>query len=808
MSSTPSSVFAALRYWRNRSLPTQWAWAAAAGVVLASVVTLLLLLIQATDNTRSYERNFRLLVGLNIGIVAVLVLVIALVVGRLWLRLKRGKFGSRLLMRLAAILALMGILPGVLIYTVSVQFVSRSIESWFDVKVEAALESGLNLGRASLDALADELGSRTRAAAAELADTSAVSAVAVDRIRERLNADSVTLWSSSGQALANAQAAGSAISSFGLTSDRPSASAMRNARSSRVTVQIDAANTDNTAYSLRALALVPTPGFGLTEQPRYLQVVTAVPAALAANTAAVEAAYTEYQERAIGRQGLQRMYLGTLTLALFLSIFAAVLMAVLLGNQIAQPLLVLADGVRQVAEGDLSPKRVMGNADELGGLTRSFASMTQQLADARAAAEHSNSQVAAARSSLQTILDNLTAGVLVVSADGRLIAANPGATRVLRAPLGASLGRPLAEVAGLTRFAQMVQDQFETLAAEGTLRDNDYWQQSFDLNVIGQMGVGDGMAGLTGLAVADAPASLLCRGALLPDGTRLVVIDDLTELISAQRAVAWGEVARRLAHEIKNPLTPIQLSAERLQHKLAAQLDEPGGALLARSVNTIVTQVGAMQRLVNEFRDYARLPSAELAPMDLNALVQEVLSMYDSQTAVHVEVALDEDLPFIEGDAEQLRQVVHNLLQNAMDASEGLPERQVTLRTQWLHPSAEGGGGLGRVRLVITDNGTGFAEKVLKRAFEPYVTTKTKGTGLGLAVVKKIIEEHGARIDLSNRTSSRADGRRRDPGDSGEDTQVTGARVSIIFSRLAGRTARGAAVPGGAPAVHDTTSHT
>jgi nitrogen fixation/metabolism regulation signal transduction histidine kinase len=772
---TAAPVKRSLRaYWRNRSLPTQWAWAAAALVVLASVVTLLLLLIQATDNSGSYERNFRLLVGVNTGIVIVLVALIVLVVARLWWRLKRGKFGSRLLIRLAAILALMGILPGALIYTVSVQFVSRSIESWFDVKVESALESGLSLGRASLDALADELGNRTRAAASELADSPTVSAVAVDRLRERLNAESVTLWHSSGQELAGAGRA-ERSAAFGLATDRPTASAMRQARASRVTVQIDSTGTDVPEYSLRALAVVPTPGFGLTEQPRYLQIVTRVPTALAANTAAVEAAYTEYQERAIGRKGLQRMYLGTLTLALFLSVFAAVLMAVLLGNQIAQPLLVLADGVQQVAEGDLSPKKVLASGDELGGLTRSFASMTQQIADAREAAERSNEQVAAARSSLQTILDNLTAGVLVVTADGVLVAANPGATRVLRAPLATGLGKPLTDVPGMARFARLVQDQFELLTAEGTLRDNDYWQQSVELPGSGEQRARD--EGLAGLTVSDAPTTLLCRGAPLPDGTRLLVIDDLTELISAQRAVAWGEVARRLAHEIKNPLTPIQLSAERLQHKLASQLDDAGSALLGRSVNTIVTQVGAMKRLVDEFRDYARLPAAELVPMDLNALAQDVLSMYDANGPVGFETAFDDRLPLIAGDPAQLRQVVHNLLQNAMDASEGLPQRQVILRTQWMPPSADASG-LGRVRLVIADNGTGFPDKVLKRAFEPYVTTKAKGTGLGLAVVKKIIEEHGARIDLSNRVR-----------EGGDDSQVTGARVSIIFSKLVAKLA-------------------
>jgi nitrogen fixation/metabolism regulation signal transduction histidine kinase len=282
----------------------------------------------------------------------------------------------------------------------------------------------------------------------------------------------------------------------------------------------------------------------------------------------------------------------------------------------------------------------------------------------------------------------------------------------------------------------------------------DHWQQSFELH-----------------ATAISPAvqlrddksqhiTLLVRGAVLPNNGRLLVFDDISEIVSAQRAQAWGEVARRLAHEIKNPLTPIQLSAERLEMKLTGKLQEPEQLLLNKSVKTIVDQVDAMKRLVNEFRDYARLPVAELLPLDLNALVQDVMQLYGAENAtVPVYAQLDPACPIIQGDAQQLRQVVHNLLQNAQDATEGQDKPTVSIATQWVP-------GSGRVRLVVRDNGPGFPPEILKRAFEPYVTTKSRGTGLGLAVVKKIADEHSARIDLKNR---------------GLEGRVVGAQVSLSF---------------------------
>ena len=448
------------------------------------------------------------------------------------------------------------------------------------------------------------------------------------------------------------------------------------------------------------------------------------------------------------------MYIGTLTLSLFLAVFGAVLLAVVLGNQLARPLLLLADGVRQVAAGDFTPKAVLQGKDELGGLTRSFADMTQQLADARAAVEHSMVQLDDARANLQTILDNLTAGVIVLDSQGVVLSSNPGATRILRAPLAAFEGRALALIPGLDEFASSVLAQFESFLGEHLQHGLDHWQQSFELHASPQ-------------GMPQNSITLVARGALLPDATRLLVFDDISEIVSAQRAQAWGEVARRLAHEIKNPLTPIQLSAERLEMKLAGKLAPPESGLLTKAVKTIVDQVDAMKRLVNEFRDYARLPAADLKDLDLNALVVDVLHLYGSDAgdeASRITTQLDPACPPVRGDAQQLRQVIHNLLQNAQDATDAAhlegPENQVMIRTQWVESTR-------RVRLSVLDNGGGFPEHILKRAFEPYVTTKVRGTGLGLAVVKKIADEHGARIDISNRV---------------KEGVVRGAQVSLSFA--------------------------
>ena len=734
----------------------RWTVAVGVGAVLALSLVLLFLLTQATGNRELYERNYTRLLVLNIVVAVLLLLVIGWIVLRLLLRLRQGRFGSRLLVKLAAIFALVGLMPGLMIYVVSYQFVSRSIESWFDVKVEGALDAGLNLGRATLDAMSLDLASKTRLAAAQLSEAPDASAgLALERLRGQLSATDVVLWTSAGQVIA-----GVGDSRFKINPERPAPALFRNARAQRVVTQIEgldelsggSAALPNTAPTgrIQAMAVVSSANLGLTGEPRFLQVTQSIPASVVANAIAVQEANREYQQRALARGGLRKMYIGTLTLSLFLAVFSAVLLAVLLGNQLAKPLLVLAEGVRQVALGDLTPKAALQGKDELGGLTRSFADMTQQLSDARNAVQLSMSQVDAARANLQTILDNLTAGVIVLDAQGHIQSSNPGATRILRAPMAAFQGQPLGQVPGLGLFAKDVNAQFADFLNDANAPHGlEQWQQSFELNTA--------MPGSPDNAI-----TLIARGAKMPGADEfLLVFDDVSEMVSAQRAQAWGEVARRLAHEIKNPLTPIQLSAERLEMKLGGKLADPDQALLTKSVKTIVDQVDAMKRLVNEFRDYARLPAAELKPVDLNALITDVIQLYSSDNAVvPVRAELDPNAPLIKGDAQQVRQVIHNLVQNAQDAQEGMADAVVTVKTDYSKSSS-------RVRLSVRDHGSGFPEHILKRAFEPYVTTKVKGTGLGLAVVKKIADEHGARVDISNRIT---------------DGVISGAQVSLSFA--------------------------
>jgi nitrogen fixation/metabolism regulation signal transduction histidine kinase len=740
---------------------TRWGWAVALVAVAGLTLVLAFVLSLLAQGPTRYERDLVWLFWVNVGVAALLALVLCVATVRLVVRLRRGKFGSRLLLKLAGIFAVVAVLPGALIYTVSYQFVSRSIEAWFDSRVENALDAGLALGKGTLEALSADLATKTRYAADRLSDPgNGPEIVALERLRDQLGAKDVSVLGANGQVLVTVSRTAA------MSLERPSPSLLRQARQNRSASQIEGLEDDQGVATspsgavtqqdahLRAVAWIPSARIELAgDSERFLMVVQRLPPALTTNALVVQAAYREYQQRILSRDGLRRMYIGTLTLSLVLSVFGGVLLAFALSNQLAKPLLLLAEGMRQVAKGDLSVKPVFTSRDELGGLTRSFADMTEQLGAAREQAQRGVSQLEAARTRLQTILDNLTAGVIMFDRQRLIDSVNPGATRILRAPLAAWVGRELGEVPGLQDFAAAVWQRFDAQFRPGTL-GHDHWQEAFDLTVGG----------------LDDSVTLLVRGALLPGEAGLLVFDDITDVVSSQRSAAWSEVARRLAHEIKNPLTPIQLSAERIQHKLEAKLAEPADqAMLARSVATIVNQVQAMKQLVNEFRDYARLPAARLLDVDLNDLVGEVLALYgDELERGRLLAHCAPSLPVIQGDATQLRQVIHNLVQNALDAVVDRADGRVTVATEvGFHDD----GRLRVVRLKVTDNGPGFGEKVLKRAFEPYVTTKSKGTGLGLAVVKKIADEHGARVRIVNL-----------PGTSDSDAAPGGAQVSLSFS--------------------------
>ena len=406
-------------------------------------------------------------------------------------------------------------------------------------------------------------------------------------------------------------------------------------------------------------------------------------------------------------------------MTVLVALFGAFALAFLMARRLVAPLYILAEGTQAVAQGDFSPRQAIYSGDELGVLTQSFNQMTRQLDDARRETERHRAEVESARGYLESILANLSAGVLVFDRRFVLRTVNEGALTTLNDDFDGLIGEAADQWPRQQVLGEFIRQHF---AATEELE----WQSQLELERPNGM-----------------PQVLLLRGSRLPEasgGGDVVVFDDVTRITAAQRSAAWGEVARRLAHEIKNPLTPIQLSAERLQFKLAGKLANGDADMLARGTQTIINQVQAMKRMVDDFRDYSRLPAPEVAPLDLNGLVREVLGLYESSSAV-IEPGLAEELPPVLGDATQLRQVIHNLLRNAEDALEGLGDARIQITTA---PA-------GRfARLLISDNGPGFPVELLSRIFEPYVTTKARGTGLGLPIVKKIVEEHMGIIEIGN----------------------------------------------------------
>ena len=671
---------------------------------------LLFLLATASANTAWFARNYPLLLGFNGIAAAALFGLVSLQLRSLWRDHRNGIFGSKLKLRLLAMLALMAVLPGVLVYGVSMQFAVKSIDSWFDVRVDSALEDGLSLGRTVLDTLQGELLEKARNVALDLGDPETVRASQLNRLREQAGVQSATLITASGRVMLH-----SSSDVDNLLPSPPLPAQLRQARQGRGLTLVDG----DAASGLMLRALVSVSGHALGDEARVLQLTQPVPGAIAQSADSVAAAYRDYQELQLGKDGLKRIYTLTLTFTLLLALFAAIALAFFLAERLARPLLILAEGTQAVAAGDFTPRTTLETRDELGVLTQSFGRMTRQLDEARRETERHRSQLEATSAYLESVLANLSAGVLAFDADFRLRAANRGAMAILGDDLAGSEDLPLAQWPQHAAFAKAVAAGFAERGAE--------WQQQLDL--------GDG-----------TPQTLLLRGSTLPEGGGggyVVVFDDISHLISAQRSAAWGEVAQRLAHEIKNPLTPIQLSAERLQLKLADKLDAQSREMLERSTTTIVNQVEAMKNMVNDFREYAKTPPPELAALDLNALVREVLDLYQAAgTPLLGEFAAE--LPPVLADGKQLRQVLHNLIKNAREAAgeAGAAAPEITVATRRDDK---------RAVLAVCDRGAGFPPQILARAFEPYVTTKAKGTGLGLAIVKKIVDDHRGDIKLANR---------------------------------------------------------
>jgi nitrogen fixation/metabolism regulation signal transduction histidine kinase len=704
-------------------------------------IALVALMFRASSNNGVFEQNYPWLFGLGLALTIGLLGLIAVQVYSLVRRLRTQVFGSKLGLRLMAVFALMAVIPGGLVYAISVQFLNRSIDSWFDVPVDQAFESALNLGRAALDASASDLLRRSRDVALRVADTSADAEEVVRQIRQQSNFDEVLIAGSDGAVKVWIGAAPDGSTSRNrLLPDKPSLAEVQDAITKGP--QKFTETLGERAIFSRVVILIPAAPS--TQAARVLQIMLSAPREVIIDAQSVESGVRDYQRLQLLRDGLKRVFALTLTLAMVLTLFSAIALSFLLSERLSAPLSALAESTRAIARGDFTKLNPVKSRDEFGVLTQSFNTMTRQLSEASSVVAKKQLELEAANVYLESILGNLTSGV--VTLDERLRANS--VNRIARDMLGISAAvmesTPLPQWAHKhENLAPMIAEIAELLAvARETPRERP-WERQFMIETQDFKNTNPNTTVQLKAVGTPTKRALLVRGTKLPqdiDAGYVLVIDDITGLIQAQRDAAWGEVARRLAHEIKNPLTPIQLSAERMQMKLADKLPEHEREILGRATHTIVAQVAALKRMVDDFSLYSRASRMKPESVDLNELVLDVLALYQSMPAALVS-DLAPNLPRITADPALLRQVIHNLMQNAQDALTGVEKPTVTVSTRGDETS---------VSFCVADNGSGIGADVMARIFEPYITTKPRGTGLGLPIVKKIIEEHRGTILAEN----------------------------------------------------------
>lgn len=677
-------------------------------VSLSFGIYLLYLLSTQITTTSDVFNELPVLLGVGVALIVVLMILVGAQLLVTVRRYRAGVFGSKLTVRLILVFVLVSLVPGVVMYGISVQFLAGSIESWFDIRVDSALEGGLNLGRANLENGLGELQSKADSMAVSLSYQSTATQVAsIDSLRDQAAISEATLFTTKGEVVASSN---SGTDSF--IPLAPTQSMLRQAQLQESYAGIE----ENEDFGLLLRVIVPINH--LETEMQILQVTQLVPQRLARDAAMVQEAYRDYQELSLSRYGLQRLYTLALTLSLGLALFSVVLLAVMFSNRLSAPLGFLAAGTRAVAKGDFSQRAPINRGDELGFLTESFSVMTGQLSEAKDAAEKHEKALTQANAYLSSILETLSAGVLTFDERLNLRAYNPSAEEILGQTLENALPSGDSSTTGLDSMRRLIKDG---------LSESQEIQSERQVEIV----------------VNESKKVLLVRISTLGGGELpgfIVVFDDVTNLLQAQRSALWGEVAQRLAHEIKNPLTPIQLSAERLTHRLGPKLDHDDAAMLSRSIKTIVDQVAALKGMVNAFNEYSRNPDRKSELVDVNELVLDVIELYRA-TSVAIETKLENKNIFLWGDTGKLRQVLHNLIQNSEQALMGHTNPEILIETV-ATPDA--------TQIRIQDNGPGLSDEVMSRAFDPYYTTKAKGTGLGLAIVRKIVEEHDGAVSIRN----------------------------------------------------------
>jgi len=658
------------------------------------------------------------------------VLLLGLVGGNIWWLIRQFRkraAGSRLAFRMVLLFVVLALTPASIVFYYSFQFLHRSIDSWFDVEIDQAMESSLELGKAALDQRTQGLRQRTQRLAEKLAEVpEEVRVIELNRLREKSGASEMTLLTREGRIVATSSAGVDLI-----LPSMPDPSLITLAREHGY-VGLDPSPgpvvTENDNARLQVRVLLPVQ----MESSLFLQALYPLPYRINLLARTVENAYAHYRQMGYLRRSLKFSFSLTLALTLLLSMLASIWAAFLSIRRIVAPVKMLVQGTRAVAQGNLDSRLPILQKDDMGFLVSSFNTMTNRLSQARDEAERSRRQVEDQRAYLETVLGHLSSGVLTLSDQTRLRTANQAAESILGIDFSSICGQPLRSLAeanpALSDLVQLIRTRL--LESEGI------WQE--EVVITDQQG----------------QKVLLCRGSPLQgaDGRRsgaVLVFDDITTLVQAQKYAAWSEMARRLAHEIKNPLTPIQLAAERLERKLKPQVGPEGGAVLERSTHTIVQQVEALKTMVNAFSEYARLPKLQPQPVDMGILIEEVLALYPPDSGVVFHLDVDPGLPVLSADPLRLRQVLHNLIKNALEAG----TQPVHLTISVHHVKEAGWTGL---EWVVEDDGPGVAPEQAEQIFDPYVTTKSRGTGLGLAIVRKIVEEHGGTIRLDRQFNNGA----------------------------------------------------
>jgi len=685
------------------------------GLLLVALLVALHLMSNAVQNSESLSRAFVPLLTLVLVGLFALALMVGVNVVKLVLSYRRQTAGSRLTARVVLLFALISLLPLGVVYYYSLGFLLRGIDSWFDVEVDSAMEDALTLNQASLDLNQRVLMKYSAQLLSGIEDRSATAlTLTLDDLRRQAGARELTVYEPNGQVI------GTAIDDpTQLVPDHPEREVMQGLRMGVDYVGLE--TSEDGELIVRVLVNDPR------ARPLLLQAIFPTSARIGELATRLEDAYNRYTELSFLRRSLKFSFSLTLSLVLVFGLMAALLAAFATARRLAAPVANIARGTREVAAGNYEQQLPLpANDDELAFLVASFNAMTRRIAQARDEAASSQRVVEEQRSYLQTLLGRLSSGVIAFDEALNLGTMNPAAQQILR--LTEAFDEPLS-LDALEAAHPSLMHLGETVRRY--IAAGQEWREEVTL------------FGTEGRQV------LMCRGSPLPSSSgeavgHVVVFDDITMLIRAQRNAAWGEVARRLAHEIKNPLTPIQLSAERLRHKLLSKLPEPDSRVVDRATHTIVAQVEAMKAMVNDFANYARAPQMQNEPFRLDVLVGEVVELYRaSNTGISAQLGAEGAM--VRGDSKRLRQVMHNLLKNAGEAVDGKPDGRVQVRTRLIASDESPA-----VELGIEDNGGGVPPDLIDRLFEPYVTSKTKGTGLGLAIVKKIIEEHGGIITAEN----------------------------------------------------------